>query len=91
MRFHYHDKKLIYFYQDNSKFPDTIVHYTKHAGVIVYRAILEQETCTILLLYNFAVHYRDVGFPLLHSPTGKLLVKTQTDNSTYVHTHFIIS
>ena len=27
--------KIIDFYQDNSKFPGTIVHYTKHAGVIV--------------------------------------------------------
>ena len=26
-----------FYYQDNSKFPDTIVHYTKHAGVIVHR------------------------------------------------------
>ena len=33
--------KIIVFNQDNSKFPDTTVHYTKHVGPLVYSTILE--------------------------------------------------
>ena len=36
----YHDYNSFY-YQDNSKFLNTTVHYTKHAGTLVYRIILE--------------------------------------------------
>ena len=38
---HYHDKDNTFLYCDNSKFLDTTVHYTKHTGVLVYRAIFE--------------------------------------------------
>ena len=54
-------KIIDFYYQDNSKFPDTIVLYTKHAGVIVYRANSKNpETCTILF------------YGLIYSLTGSL-------------------
>ena len=72
-------KIIVFYYRDNSKFPDTIVHYAKHAGVIVYRAIFITENMynTLVIIYrdnyhyrdNFAVHYRDKVFPLSHSPS----------------------
>ena len=34
-------KMFCFYYRDNSNFLDTTVHYTKHTGVLVYRAILE--------------------------------------------------
>ena len=35
--------KIIIYYRDNSKFPDTIVYYTKHTNTLVHRAILELQ------------------------------------------------
>ena len=35
--------KIIIYYCDNSKFPDTIVYYTKHTNTLVHRAILELQ------------------------------------------------
>ena len=32
---------MINYYCDNSKFPDTIVYYTKHTNTLAHRAILE--------------------------------------------------
>ena len=35
--------KILIYYRDNSKFPDTIVYYTKHTNTLVHRAISELQ------------------------------------------------
>ena len=76
-------KIIDFYYRDNSKFLDTLVHYIKHAGVIVYRAILEYQNPenmhnTFVIIYrdkfhyrdNFTMHYRDIGFSIIARPSG---------------------
>ena len=49
-----HDKDKSH---DNIKFLDTTVHYTKHPGALVYRAILEYENMHISVIYQLS----DIG------------------------------